>query len=388
MTPLLLAAEPLLREWLEQQERDGNGSGLEDEAAEGNLGTSQQVKDAPIASAVDLAYAVCRAADDRGALAAAWARVLAVGGADGAEVEAEAEDDEESVLRPLLLYCCALGDDGFLEALAPLLFRLQPARLVHLVARLVEPDLQPLSFQPLGAAGDGAPRPLSSRYDFYYRAPFLALPATPVLPATSGGPNPFDEEEEGEGAAEHGPGKGTETQDGGRVDGGAGNDEYEAQLQASRAVYARALRLFEPLLADGPGGGEEGQDAREREAAYRALLEGAGRFVCLAHRLILHSQQRRGQEDGWTAALGLLDRLRTAACVRAHHQVFAFLMGQALATSDLGRVEAVMARRPPAFSVADVGALARRLRQDGEAVAVGSLKRCLSLVLGSQGRGV
>ena len=147
VTPLLLAAEPLLREWLEQQERGGDGQGLLDEAAYADWDAPQQARDAPIASAVDLAYAVCRTADDRGELAAAWTRVLADAGADGTD-GAEAPAEGDAVLRPLLLYCCALGDDGFLEALAPLLFRLQPARLVHLVARLAEPDLQPLPFQP------------------------------------------------------------------------------------------------------------------------------------------------------------------------------------------------------------------------------------------------
>jgi len=139
----------------------------------------------------------------------------------------------------------------------------------------------------------------------------------------------------------------------------AAEDEGEAQRRASRTLYARALRLLEPP----PIGGVRGYGGEEQEAAYRALLEGAGRFVCLARRLVQH--QHSGEEGGdWSAALALLDRLRAAPCGRAHHQAFAFLLGQALGAADLGQVEAVMARRPCALTVADLWALARRLRQE------------------------
>jgi hypothetical protein len=118
--------------------------------------------------------------------------------------------------------------------------------------------------------------------------------------------------------------------------------------------------------------------------------------VCLARRLVEH--HRPGEEGGgWSAALALLDRLRTSPCGRAHHQTFAFLLGQALGAADLGRVEAVMARRPCALTVADLWALARRLRQEeqeqeqgqegGESeggpprLCMANLKHALSLLL-------
>jgi hypothetical protein len=193
------------------------------------------------------------------------------------------------------------------------------------------------------------------------------------------GLNPFDEEEEEEGVseemlttplprAEGHAGAGGAAPGDGAGDGG----EEEAQLHASRALYARALRLLDPPPRDGDGGGQE------PEVAYRALLEGAGRFVCLARRLVL--QQGEG---GWDAALALLDRLHAASCGRAHHQVFAFLLGRALGAADLGRMEAVMARRPPALTVADVWALARRLRQEEQELDIPALDALLSSEGGS-----
>lgn len=450
VTPLFLAAEPLLREWLQQLERGQGAAGADrnEKAGPGGgvdrhgsrEGTRGATRPGPILSAVDLAHAVSRVSHDHEEMADVWARVLAQEHSDEAQQQQQKEEgprqeaphDDDPVLRPLLLFCCALGDDGFLEALAPLLFRLQPTSLVHLVARLAEPDMQPRPFQPLGDVRGPPPR-----HDFYYRAHFLAAPDSggareesyvppsnpegeswgdPQGPARREGSglglNPWEAEQEQEGVGEGGRSShGDESINAVvSVTGQAAQeeqeqeeeDEGESQLRASRAVYARALCLVRPPSSPaGPGAGPREEGEEEQEAAYRALLEGAGRFVCLARRLVLPQQRHRdGGGDGWAAALALLHRLRAASCVRTHHQVFVFLLAQALGSPAPARVEGVMACRPAALTVADVWALARRMRQeeqerteaatwggaesDSPRLCVASLKHCVILLMQAQ----